>query len=363
MPTYYNEKTKKYYCAFYYTDWQGIRRKKKKEGFTLARDAKAWEQDFLNKAAGNCDMKFSALVECYLEDYKARHKPTSTHCRKYAFQKHFLPVFGDMPLSAITSVTIRKWQNDIINAGYSGTYQHALNAYLSAAFNYAVKYYKLKENPVKLAGAIGKKHAGHIDFWTVEEFNRFTAALMEIENLFPKSNISKDVLLFAFTVLFYTGLRIGELLALTVADYNPAEKTLNINKTLAVLHAEKIILPPKTPKSRRVIFLPAKLCTMFDKHIAAMYEPAPTDCLLPMLNKLNMARALKAVANKAGIKTIRLHDLRHSHASMLIELNISPLAISERLGHDDVTTTLNIYSHLYPNKGNEVADKINNLLF
>lgn len=81
-----------------------------------------------------------------------------------------------------------------------------------------------------------------------------------------------------------------------------------------------------------------------------------------MLNKHGLAKALKTTAKLAGIKAIRLHDLRHSHASMLIELNISPLAISERLGHDDVKTTLNTYSHLYPNKGSEVSQKINGLM-
>ena len=362
MPTYYNEKTKKYYCKFYYTDWQGIRRQKKKEGFTLARDAKAYEQDFLNKAAGDCSMKFSALYENYIEDYKARRKPTSVYCREYAFKKHFLPVFGNMPLTAITPVTIRKWQNDIISAGYSATYQHALNAYLSAAFNYAVKYYKLKENPVKQAGAIGKSHAGRIDFWTLAEFNSFINTLQKSGSPFPKANINTDILIFAFTVLFYTGLRIGEFLALTVQDYNPAAQTLNINKTLAVLNREVIIQPPKTPKSKRVINLPAKLCAMFDNYIAAMYEPQPQERLFPMLNKLNLSKALKHIAGLAHIKPIRLHDLRHSHASMLIELNVSPLAISERLGHDDVKTTLNTYSHLYPNKGNELAKKINVLM-
>ena len=68
MPVYFNEKTKKYYCSFYYTDWQGIRRKKKKEGFTLSRDAKAYEQEFLNKAAGDCTMSFNALCDYYLAD-------------------------------------------------------------------------------------------------------------------------------------------------------------------------------------------------------------------------------------------------------------------------------------------------------
>lgn len=93
MPTYYNEKTKKYYCKFYYTDWQGIRRQKKKEGFTLARDAKAYEQEFLNKTAGDCSMKFAALYDIYITDFKARHKPTTVNQRVYDMENTFC-LFG-----------------------------------------------------------------------------------------------------------------------------------------------------------------------------------------------------------------------------------------------------------------------------
>lgn len=196
MPTYYNEKTKKYYCKFYYTDWQGIRRQKKKEGFTLARDAKAYEQEFLNKTAGDCSMKFAALYDIYITDFKARHKPTTVNQRVYDMEKYILPFLGDMPLTAITPVTIRKWQNDIISAGYAETTQRHLNAILSAIFNYAVKYYKLQSNPVRLAGTIGKSHAGRIDFWTLTEFNSFINALLKNGSPLPKANISTDTLLF-----------------------------------------------------------------------------------------------------------------------------------------------------------------------
>ncbi len=81
-----------------------------------------------------------------------------------------------------------------------------------------------------------------------------------------------------------------------------------------------------------------------------------------MLNKYSLGKALKRAAAAAGVKTIRVHDLRHSHASLLIELGFSPLLISERLGHENIETTLQIYSHLYPNKAAEVSDKLNQLL-
>ena len=352
MPVYFNEKTKKYYCAFYYTDWQGIRRKKKKEGFTLSRDAKAYEQDFLNKAAGDCSMKFATLCSYYLEDCAKRQKPTTTASKKYIFKNQFLPVFGDMPVNDITPVRIRKWQNDMLNsdAGYSPTYLHMLNNVLSALFNYAVKYYSLNKNPVKLAGKIGELRAGKMEFWTVDEFNKFIAA------------IDEPLYAAAFKLLFYTGCRAGELLALTVGDYNPATHKLNINKNLAVIEGKEYITTPKTKKSRRVIDLPDELCAVLDEHIKTLYEPAPGERLFPTLNKFNLRRQLNNGVKKAGVKRIRLHDFRHSHASLLIELNFPPLAISERLGHEDIKTTLNIYAHLYPNKGNQIAQRLNEIM-
>lgn len=352
MPVYYNEKTKKYYCAFYYTDWQGIRRKKKKEGFSLSREAKAFEQDFLNKAAGDCSMKFSDLCAYYLEDCSKRQKPTTTASKKYIFSNQFLPVFGDMPLNDITPVVIRKWQNDMLNsdAGYSPTYLHMLNNVLSAVFNYAVKYYKLSTNPVKLAGKIGELRAHRLDFWTVEEFNSFIAV---VDDPLYKT---------AFFTLFYTGCRAGELLALSVDDYNANDKTLNINKNLAVIGGQEYITTPKTKKSKRVIQLPDKLCSMLNLYIKTLYEPSTSERLFPTLNKFNLRRQLENGIKKAGVKRIRLHDFRHSHASLLIELNFPPLAISERLGHEDIKTTLQIYAHLYPNKGNEIAQQLNKFI-
>ena len=282
MAVYFNEKTKKYYCAFYYTDWQGRRCKKKKEGFNLSRDAKAWEQDFLAKTAGDCSMNFKDLCNYYLEDCAKRQKPTTTSSKWYMFKNQFVPVFGNMAINDITPVKIRQWQNDMLNspANYAPTYLHTLNNVLSALFNYAVKYYKLRANPVKLAGKIGETRSSKIDFWTLEEFDRFIAA------------VDEQLYITAFNVLFFTGCRAGELLALTVGDYNPQAQTLNISKNLATIRGQQIITSPKTKKSRRVITLPPKLCDILDQYIKTLYEPAPEERLFPTLNKFNLRRQL-----------------------------------------------------------------------
>ena len=147
-----------------------------------------------------------------------------------------------------------------------------------------------------------------------------------------------------------------------MGDYSPENKTLSISKNLATIGGKEYITTPKTKKSRRVISLPGKLCKMLDDYINSMYEPSAGERLFPSLNKFNLRRQLNNGVKKAGVKRIRLHDFRHSHASLLIELNFPPLAISERLGHEDIKTTLQIYAHLYPNKGSELADKLNSFI-
>lgn len=350
MPVYFNEKTKKYYAAFYYTDWQGIRRKKKKEGFALSRDAKAFEQDFLNKVAGDCNMKFSALCEHYLADCQNRLKATTLMTKITTVKKHFLPVFGDMPLNEITPVIIRKWQNEKIASGFKPTTLRMMNTALSSVFNFAVKYYNLSSNPVKIAGTMGESSTDRMEFWTLDEFNKFIAV------------VDDPVYKTVFNLLYYTGCRIGELTALTVGDYDATAKTLNINKNYAYVGGKVYITTPKTKKSRRIITLPAKVCTMIDAYINTMYEPLPTERLFYTVTFKRMRNRFSSYIEKAGVKKIRLHDLRHSHASLLIELNFSPLAISERLGHEDIKTTLQTYAHLYPNKATEISDRLNNLV-
>lgn len=165
-----------------------------------------------------------------------------------------------------------------------------------------------------------------------------------------------------FELLFYSGCRSGEVLALTVADFDKAAGTISINKNYARLDGKDYILPPKTPKSKRIVTLPEKVSQHLQAYINSMYQPQPGERLFPMLYKNTLGKMLKRTAATAGIKKIRVHDLRHSHASLLIEMGFPPLLISERLGHENIETTLQIYSHLYPNKAEEVAVKLNEFL-
>ena len=161
-------------------------------------------------------------------------------------------------------------------------------------------------------------------------------------------------------MLYYTGVRIGELEALTVADVDLDAGIIHINKTYHLIGGEGIVTTPKTTKANRDIFIPPFLVDILRRHIGRLYAPGGSTRLF-LASHSSYARQMDAHTKAAGVKRIRLHDLRHSHASLLIELGFSALLVSERLGHESVSTTLNIYSHLFPSKQSEVAEKLENL--
>jgi integrase len=351
MPTYKDEERGTWYCSFYYTDWMGKKKKKKKEGFKKQGDSKAFERDFLSKTQASPDMPFGNLVELYMEDSKSRLKPTTYANKEVLINLKILPYFKDLPLNSIETAAIRKWQNELISNenNYSQTYLKTIHNQITAIFNYAMKYYKLPSNPARTCGSMGKKNADSMLFWTAEEFNKFIPIV-------SNKPLSKAV----FELFFWTGIRSGELLALTLNDFNFEGQTVSISKNYVRLEKEDLTLEPKTPKSKRIITIPKFLCDLIQDYSSKLYDYNPSERLFPV-TKFYLHHEMDRGCKHSGVKRIRIHDLRHSHASLLIEMGFSPLLISERLGHENIETTLQTYSHLYPNKHSEVADKLQEL--
>ena len=342
MPVYKKEQTGTWFCKFCYTDWNGLRKQKKKEGFKTKKEALDYEREFLRKTANSCEMSFSSLVALYLEDCRPRLKPTTLETKETMIRSRILPYFEKMSVEQITPTTIRRWQNDLMEQGFSPTYLKSLHNQASTIFNFAVKYYRLDSNPCKMAGSMGKKQAEEMHIWTPKEFARFAKAIGNK----PGSWV-------AFHLLFWTGIRSGELLALTKDDFDFHAKTLSITKNYARQNQKDLILAPKTPKSKRVVTLPDFLAAMVQEYA----QKYPQGRLFPQ-TKHYLYHEMQRGCRISGVQRIRIHDLRHSHASFLIEEGFSPLLIAERLGHENIQTTLQIYSHLYPNKQSEVACKI-----
>ena len=341
-----DKKTGKWLIQYRYTDWQGKRRKSTKRGFATKREAEEWLRNFLITQKADFDMKFEDFWKMYCADMETRLREHTMRTKKYIVELKILPYFGNKRVNDITAADIRQWQNELIKIGYSPTYLKTINNQLSAIFNYAVRYYDLKSNPCAKAGSMGKSKAEEMDFWTGEEFRKFIDSVM-----------NKRLSYMAFMTLYWTGMRMGELLALNPKDVDLEKRTISITKSYQRLGKKDVITPPKTPKSKRVITIPEFLAADIKDYMDSLYELQENDRLFP-ITKYYLEHEMQRGIKESGVKRIRVHDLRHSHASMLIELGFSPLEIANRLGHEKVETTLNTYAHLYPNKQTKLAERL-----
>ena len=341
-----DKKTGKWLIQYRYTDWQGKRRKSTKRGFATKREAEEWLRNFLITQKADFDMKFEDFWKIYCADMETRLREHTMRTKKYIVELKILLYFGNKRVNDITAADIRQWQNELIKMGYSPTYLKTINNQLSAIFNYAVRYYDLKSNPCAKAGSMGKSKAEEMDFWTGEEFRKFIDSVM-----------NKRLSYMAFMILYWTGMRLGELLALNPKDVDLEKRTISITKSYQRLGKKDVITPPKTSKSKRVITIPEFLAADIKDYMDSLYDLQEDDRLFP-ITKYYLEHEMQRGIKESGVKRIRVHDLRHSHASMLIELGFSPLEIANRLGHEKVETTLNTYAHLYPNKQTKLAERL-----
>ena len=341
-----DKKTGTWLIQYRYTDWQGKRRKSTKRGFATKREAEEWLRNFLITQKADFDMKFEDFWKMYCADMETRLREHTMRTKKYIVELKILPYFGNKRVNDITAADIRQWQNELIKMGYSPTYLKTINNQLSAIFNYAVRYYDSKSNPCAKAGSMGKSKAEEIDFWTGEEFRKFIDSVM-----------NKRLSYMAFMTLYWTGMRLGELLALNPKDVDLKKRTISITKSYQRLGKKDVVTPPKTPKSKRVITIPEFLAADIKDYMDSLYDLQEDDRLFP-ITKYYLEHKMQRGIKESGVKRIRVHDLRHSHASMLIELGFSPLEIANRLGHEKVETTLNTYAHLYPNKQTKLAERL-----
>ena len=354
MPAYKNEKRGTWFVSFHYKDLDGTPRRKKKEGFKTKREALEWERDFLNAKAGTTDMTLGSLYEIYIEDCKKRLRQTTIEIKRSMIESKILPTFRNTQVREITPAMVRHWQNDLLDhmnkegKGYAATYLKELNDQFSTMMNFAIRFYGLDKNPVTQCGPFGRLSSKDMQFWTQNEFR---IAIAQVKNPVAK---------LAIELLFWTGMRSGELLALTLEDIDFEKGTISISKTLGSVRGGTIINPPKTPKSNRVIPVPRFMLQRIKDYTDRLVEYEPQDRIFN-ISKIVLKKELDAAAMAADIKRIRIHDLRHSHASMLIEMGYSPLVISERLGHENIQTTLQTYSHLYPNKQKELVKKLEDI--
>ena len=179
---------------FYYEDWQGVRHKKNKRGFKTKAEAEEWERNFRQQQRKDLDINFENFVEIYFADVENRLRESTIKNKRYVFDLKVTPYFKKKKMCEIKTSDIRAWQNELIKQGYAPTYLKSINNQLAALFNYAVRYYDLKDNPCRKAGSIGKSKADDMEFWTKQEFKQFLPSMDKK----PEARM-------AFMLLYWTG--------------------------------------------------------------------------------------------------------------------------------------------------------------
>ena len=351
MAAFKNKDNGTWYVQFRYTDWKGERQQKLKRGFATKKEAQAWEREFLMEKQADINMSFESFVGLYEKDIKPKIKLNTWITKESIIKQKILPYFQKRKLSEITAKDIIDWQNEIRELTdchgrpLSKTYLKTVHNQLSAIFNHAIRYYGLQINPAQKAGNMGVEEKKEMLFWTKDEYTKFSEAMMD-----------KPISYYAFEMLYWCGIREGELLALTPADFNFERGTVSINKSYQRINKQDVITTPKTPKSIRVIQMPKFLCDEMQDYFKMFYSLDSDSRIFP-ISKNYLHREMARGSKATGVKRIRIHDLRHSHVSLLIDMGFTALAIADRVGHESIDITFR-YAHLFPTRQIEMADKL-----
>ena len=322
-----------------------------KDGFRSKKEARDYELSVIdfdrkeNEQYSSGPFIFDEVAMAFIEEKRVRVRQSTFIGYQLIVNRFILPTFTGKRLDDIKPINVRAWQNGMIKMDYSLRYLRKIDAVLSSIFEFAVRFYGMRSNPSKQVGSVGSSESKRINFWTLDEFTKF------IGKVYDKR------MHLVFDILYWTGMRIGELLALTPKDFDPEASVLRINKSYHRYHGQDLISPPKTPKSKRTVFIHQSLNEEILEYLSENKQIREEDRMFPVSSD-SVRDILTRRSKTAGVKRIRIHDLRHSHASLLINMNITPLMVSERLGHEKVETTLNIYSHLYPDTQQKLANAL-----
>lgn len=292
-------------------------------------------------------MTTNAFYEVYEQDRRPHLKLNTWKPKEQMILTKILPYFGEMRMDQITPADILKWQAELLNfhdrksQSYQPSYLRTINNQLTSMFNHAVRYYNLPVSPIAKADKMGKKKGREMQFWTKEEYERFSDAIMD-----------KPLYFLAFEVLYWTGIREGELFALTPSDFDLKKKLLSVTRSYQRIDGQDVITDPKTPKSIRTVVMPEFLAEEAEEYLA--FNPHEPDERIFTMSKSALYHEIDRGCKASGVKHIRAHDLRHSHASMLIEKGFSVPAIAARLGHSGQEIT-HRYMHPYSDSDSKIA--------
>lgn len=365
MPSFKKDKRGKYYftASLGFDSVTGKRIQKMRSGFSTIKEAREAYAELVSNFgkeaySSNSSMLFEEFHNTiFLPYYKARVKERTYNNRLSTINQHF-SYFNKMKLKSIQPIHIQKWQNDLATK-YENSYVRNIFGMFQMALDRAVILGMLPSNPAKIVGNV-KKSRKKVDFWTKTEFEKVIGTFY-IEDYYQH---------FAFIsiwLLFMTGMRLGEATALTWKDVNFEDHYLKVSKSLYYKNASAYeFVEPKTRASIRTIYLDDDTISFLKAWKKRQDEKGGIDFVLSYnaipTQKHTIRHIIKRHAELAGVHDIRIHALRHSHASLLISMGKNALLIKDRLGHEDVQTTLGTYGHLYPNSSYEIANDLKGVI-
>jgi len=346
MPVYKDEKRGTWYVSTYVEYKDGTKKRVMKRGFKTKREAKEFENDLVFQSTMDTsdNYNFDDVAKEYLEWYKSRRKESSYRKVESLINVRLIPYFRKKKIKEITRRDVVKMQNKMLDK-YSVSGAKRTHTMLSTILNYAITMEYISNNVAREVGNIQSTQPKNINYWTLSEFKTF---ISHVDNTMYKS---------FFMCLFFGGFRKGELLAINWKDINFKNNTIDINKTAT----RNKITTPKNESSIRVVKMPNHTINLL-RQLKLKVKPKEDYFVFGEyyrhIHETTVDRWYDKYIKSSGVQRIRIHDFRHSHASYLINNKHDIQIVSKRLGHTDVSTTLDIYSHLYPNKEEDAVEQM-----
>lgn len=346
----------------------GKRKQKSQSGFKTKKEAQAALAELVNDVEkGNYHepekKRFKDFVLEYLKKtYINRVKPSSYETTSRIIETHILPFFGDMEINDIDHFSVHEFYNKKIEEGLSSYTIQNIHVRIRMLLRIAKKWKVLKEDIASMLEP-PKLIKKEMNVWTVDQINTFLT-FTEHSRYHP-----------VFFLAAYTGMRKGEILGLTWEDVNFAERTISVNKTLYRLKDKFVLQAPKTTSSYRVIYMDDDILRVLKKQkvnqnierlkyggVYKEHNMVFTQETGEFVNPNAASSMFTRFIEQVDLPMIRFHDLRHSHATILLQMKENPKIVSERLGHSTVATTLDIYSHVSKNMKKEVSEQFADMM-
>ena len=369
MPIYKTGKRNKdgvtqYRVTYNYTDKNGNYKQKSKTVYGLTA-AKTTEIQLQSKTDENCNQQkitIHQLYDEYIESKKGEVRLTSYEKIKSILNREVLPCFQNTLLTKLTSSDLQQWKNNISDKELSIGTKRNIYGEFRALLNYAVKMEYIPKNPLlkinNFKDVYFEKPQDKLHYYTPEQFKKFIAI----------AKLDKNFCYYVFfNIAFYTGMRKGEINALKWSDING--NTIHVRRSVAQkVKGQPIVeTPPKNKTSYRDIQIPSALVKILktQKKLQSKEGHFTEDFRvcggISCISDTALSNKNIEFSKKAGLETIRIHDFRHSHASLLVNNGINIQEVARRLGHAKIEMTWNTYSHLYPKEEERALNILENL--